>query len=214
MASVRRLRSPFLVVAALALFGALGTTAARAGEITADARARIQTMWDTVLPILANKGMDAAAREARFGVIYRAHFDGSAIAAAVGGAAWQQATPPQRERFLRLFETYIIKVYAGQFGTYNGEQLVVRDSAPDGDGAIVTTQVVGSNGGGARPLEIKWRLRRAGGELKVRDVVVENISMTLHQRREFAAVAAQRGGSLEALSAALEEKLGQLQAKH
>jgi phospholipid transport system substrate-binding protein len=213
MARVRRLRSSILVVAALALFGAICATAARAGEITADARARIQTMWDRVLPILANKGMDAAAREARFGAIYRAHFDGTAIAAAVGGNAWQQATPPQRERFLRLFETYIIKVYAGQFGTYNGEQLVVRDIAPDGDGAIVTTEVVGSNGGGARPLEIKWRMRLSGGELKVRDVVVENISMTLHQRREFAAVAAQRGRTLEALSAALDEKLAQLQAK-
>jgi phospholipid transport system substrate-binding protein len=202
----------FVMAAAVALIGAWGAPAA-AGDPTTDARQRIQTMWDTVVPILANKGMDAAVREARFGAIYRANFDNGAIAAAVAGAAWQQATPAQRERFLRLFEVYIVKVYAGQFGTYNGEQLQVRASEPDGDGAMVTTRVVEANNGG-RPIEIKWRLRMSGAVLKVRDVLVENISMTLHQRREFAAVMQQRGGTLDALSDALGEKIGHLDKRN
>jgi len=212
MMSPSRGHSRFPLVAAVALFGALGAPAAAGDpDRTADARARIQSMWDTVLPILANKGIDAPGREARFGVIYRANFDNAGIAAAVTGAAWQQATQSQRERFLRLFEIYVIKVYAGQFGSYNGEQMLVRASEADGDGAMVTTQLVESNG---RAIEIKWRMRPSGAGLKVRDVLVENISMTLHQRREFSAVMMARGRSLDALSDALNEKIAQLDKRN
>jgi len=212
MFGAKRGSSRILAVAAVAVLGSWGTPAI-AGDPTADARQRIQTMWDTVVPILANKGMDAAARETRFGAIYRAHFDNAAIAAAAASAAWLKATPAQRERFLRLFEVYVVKVYAGQFGTYNGEQLQVLASEPDGDGAMVTTRIVEPNKGG-RPLEIKWRLRMSGGVLKVRDVLVENISMTLHQRREFAAVMQQRGATLDALSDALGEKVAHLDKRN
>jgi phospholipid transport system substrate-binding protein len=212
MFGANRGSSPILAVAAVAVLGSWSAPAL-AGDPTVEARQRIQTMWDTVVPILANKGMDAAVRETRFGAIYRANFDNAAIAAAAAGAAWLKATPAQRERFLRLFEVYVVKVYAGQFGTYNGEQLQVRASEPDGDGAMVTTSVVEPNKGG-RPLEIKWRLRMSGAVLKVRDVLVENISMTLHQRREFAAVMQQRGATLDALSDALGEKVAHLDKRN
>jgi phospholipid transport system substrate-binding protein len=214
MFSLRREPARILAAAAVALSGAAGTAPAGAGDRASDARALIESMWQTVVPILAHKGLDPAAREQRMGAIYRANFDNTAIAAAVAGAAWQQAAPAARARFARLFEAYVIKVYAGQFGTYNGERLLVRASEPDGNGAIVTTQIVDAGPKGQRLIEIKWRLRMGADGLKVRDVLVENISMTLHQRREFAAVMQRRGGTLEALSAALSEKLGQLATRN
>src|SRR5262249_46014107 len=116
-----RARSRSLIATAAAIFVISRTPAAVAGDLSLDARHVIQTMWETVVPILANKGLDKAAREARFAAVYRAHFDIPGIAAAVTGAAWQQATAQQRAEFLRLFETYLIKVYAGQFATYKGE---------------------------------------------------------------------------------------------
>lgn len=210
----------FLMFAAVAACGALGAPPAFASDPAAEAKtaiaaqAVIRSMWDRVRPILANKGMDKASREAQFGVIYRATFDNAAIAAAVTGPAWHRATPEQRQQFLKLFETYVIKVYAGQFATYNGERLLVVRSEPDGDGAIVTSQIVGPDSGAQRQIELRWRLRMAGDALKVRDVIVENISMTLNQHREFRSVMQQRGGTIEGLIAALREKIAELDRKN
>jgi phospholipid transport system substrate-binding protein len=202
-----------MTAAAIALLGAWIAPAA-AGDPAMEARARVQSMWQTVVPILASKGMAPAAREERFRAIYRAHFDNAAIAAAVAGAAWQRATEAERERFLAVFENYVIKVYAGQFGSYNGVRLLVRASEPDGPGAMVTTNIVDAQGEGGRPLELKWRLRPGADGLRIRDVLVQNISMMLQQRREFASVLAQRGGTLNGLSAALSEKMAHLATRN
>jgi phospholipid transport system substrate-binding protein len=206
-------RSRLVAVAAFVLLGVWAASAG-AGEPTVEARAQVQAMWRHVVPILASKGLPAAAREEKFRAVYRAHFDNAAIAAAVAGTAWNRATPAQRERFLRVFEDYVIKVYAGQFGSYNGERLQVRASEPDGQGAIVTTNVVEAQGEGGRTLELKWRLRPGADGLKIRDVLVQNISMTLQQRREFLSVLRQRGGSLDGLTEALGEKMAQLAKKN
>lgn len=208
----------FLMIAAVAACGAFSAQPAFASDPAAEARTAIaaqtviRLMWEKVTPILANKGLNKASREEQFGVIYRANFDNAAIAAAVGGPAWKNATPELRKQFAQLFETYVIKVYAGQFANYNGERLLVVSSEPDGDGAIVTSQILSANQG-TRQIELRWRLRRAGDSLKVRDVVVENISMTLNQHREFRSVMLQRGGNIEGLIAALREKIAELDRK-
>ncbi len=214
MIGIYRRRSGVLVAAALATLGAWSAPAATASDVQTDARTLIQSMWESVVPILADKGMAPAAREARFAAIYRANFDGAAIASAVAGPAWQQATPEQRARFLRTFEIYVVKVYAGQFANYSGERLIVAGSEPERDGAIVTTHIVDAAARGQRRPELKWRLRPAAGGLKVRDVLFENISMALNQRREFAAVLQQRGGTLDGLTAALDEKIASLSKRN
>jgi len=201
----------FMVVAIVAMFGTVGARPALAADPATNARNVIQSMWDAVIPVLANKGMDKASREAQFARIYRAHFDNAGIAAAVAGPAWHQAVPAQREQFARLLEIYVIKVYAGQFSTYNGERMLVLRSEADGDGAIVTSRIGDLDA--ARQVELRWRLRPTESGLKVRDVVVENISMTLNQRREFASVLHKRGGTLEGLTGALREKIVEFDKK-
>ncbi len=79
-------------------------------------------------------------------------------------------------------------------------------------GFVVGSQVVRPN---QSPVELKWRLRKPKkGELAVVDVVIENISMALTQRQEFAAVIQQRGGNLRGLISALREKIKDQDAKN
>jgi len=199
-----------LTIASFAL-SVVATAPVYASDPATEARSVVQSMWDAVIPVLASKGLDKAARESRFASIYRANFDNAGIAAAVAGTAWLQSSPAQRDAFLAQFEAYVIKVYAGQFAGYNGEKLIVTGSEADGNGAMVTTQIADAES--KRLIGIKWRLRPTASGLKVRDVVVENISMTLNQRREFAAVLRQRNGSLDGLTAALREKMAEIDRK-
>jgi phospholipid transport system substrate-binding protein len=201
------------LVPALFLAGALVAPLASTvrADPKSDGRALIQRMADEVLTILANAGMDRGAKEARFRRILGENFDLQTIGAWVMGGPWREASPAQRAEYLKLFESYIVKVYTGQLATYSGEKVTVVGAENDGGGVEVVSRVTDSKN--ARTLEVKWRLRASGATLKVRDVLIENISMSQTQRREFAAVFQQRGNTVEGLLAALREKIAELDRK-
>ena len=197
---------PFSIAAALA--AALAAAAPARADAVSDGTQLVRAMADTVVAILANKGLPKAQREERFRQIYRANFDHAIIAASVMGPPWKTASPAARQEFLQVFETYIAKVYAAQLSNYSGEKLEVTKGEPDGPGATIESRIVDPKTG--RTVDIKWRLRPTDGKMKVRDVLIENVSMALTQRREFAAVLQQRGGKPEGLIAAIREKIADL----
>jgi len=176
-----------------------------------DGKAIVQRMADQVVVILSNQGLDRASKEARFRQILKQNFDVPTIGAWVLGSPWRDAPAAQRAEYLRLFESYIVKVYTGQLATYSGEKVTVLGADSDGGGVEVTSRIVDPKN--ARTIEVKWRLRQSGAQLKVRDVLIENISMSQTQRREFAAVFQQRGGTLVGLIEALKEKIAELDRK-
>ncbi len=198
-----------------ALFLVAALLAPIAAPVRADAKddgkAIVQRMAEQVVRILADKGIDRAGKETRFRQILSQNFDVPTIGAWVMGAPWRGAPAAQRTEYLRLFETYIVKVYAGQLSTYSGEKVTVVAAENDGGGVEVVSRIVDPKN--ERTIEVKWRLRQSGSQLKVRDVLIENISMSQTQRREFAAVFHSRGGTVEGLIAALREKIAELDRK-
>ena len=203
-----RLR-PLSLAAALA--AALTLAAPARADAVAESRQVIGALAETVVAILANKGLPKAQREARFRAIYQANFDNAIIAASVMGPPWRIASPEARQEYLQVFEIYVAKVYAAQLSTYSGEKLEVTKAEADGPGATIESRIVDPKTG--RIVDIKWRLRPTDGKFKVRDVLIENISMAQTQRREFAAVLQQRGGKAEGLIAAIREKIAELDKK-
>ena len=201
------------LVQALFLASALAASQAPAAwaDAKGDGKLIVQRMADEVVTILATQGMDRVAKEARFRQILGQNFDVSTIGAWVMGPPWRSASPAQRTEYLKLFETYIVKVYTGQLSTYSGEKVIVTGAEADGGGVEVLSRITDPKND--RTVEVKWRLRPSGAQLKVRDVVIENISMSQTQRREFAAVYQQRGNTVEGLIAALREKIAELDRK-
>ena len=179
-----------------------------AADPKAEGRVIVQKMAEQVVAALADKSMGRAAKEAKFRQILGENFDMGTIGAWVMGPPWRQATPQQRAEYLRLFDNSIVKVYTGQLATYSGEKVTVVDAEDDGEGVAVLTNV--SDPKNDRVIPLKWRLRPAAGKLKVRDVLVENISMSQTQKREFASVYQQRGNTVDGLIAALREKIAEL----
>jgi ABC-type transporter MlaC component len=59
-------------------------------------------------------------------------------------------------------------------------------------------------------MSVIWQLSSNDDVLKVSDLRVENISMALTQRAEFAAYLALNDNSLQKLSVLLQERLGNL----
>ena len=160
-------------------------------------------LWDRAAELLNNK-TDPALRQARFRQLFHEDFDAPGIARFVLGRYWRSASEEEQQEFVKLFEDYVVFVYTARLANFGGETFKIRGSRSDGDGVIVSTDVI--NPGNPSPLRIDWRLVADNSAYKINDVIVEGVSMTVTQRSEFASVVQRNGGRVGSLIALMREK--------
>ena len=117
----------------------------------ADAAAFMNQLWNRAVEVLNNKA-DPPVREARFRQLFHEDFD-PGIARFVLGRYWRKASEEEQQEFVKLFEDYVVFVYTARFANFGGETIKIRGSRSDGDGVIVSTDVIspGSDSGEAVP---------------------------------------------------------------
>jgi phospholipid transport system substrate-binding protein len=169
----------------------------------ADATAFMDQLWNRAVELLNNK-TDPTLRQARFRQLFHEDFDCPGIARFVLGRYWRSASAEEQQEFVKLFEDYVVFVYTARLANFGGETFKIRGSRSDGDGAIVSTDVI--NPGSAAPLRIDWRLVTDNGAYKINDVIVEGVSMMVTQRSEFASVVQRSGGQVSSLIALMRQK--------
>jgi phospholipid transport system substrate-binding protein len=69
---------------------------------------------------------------------------------------------------------------------------------------IVTSQIIRSQG---PPIAVDWRLGVSDGRYKISDVSIDDVSMALTQRSEFAAIIQRNGGRVAGLLATMREAI-------
>jgi len=199
-----KLFSRYLALGAVML-AALCVTPARAAD---EPSVFIQSLGDQAIQILQNKQLGQKDREAQFSKLFTEGFDVAEIGRFVLGRYWNVASPDQQQQYQKLFATYVVAVYANRFSQYSGEKFTVAGSQPTPDGASVASQIIRPNGG--PPINIVWKIAKEGNGFKIRDVVAENLSMTVTQRAEFASVVERGGGGaagIDALNNTLKQKI-------
>jgi phospholipid transport system substrate-binding protein len=169
----------------------------------ADALAFMNQLWSRAVELLNNK-TDPTIRQARFRQLFHDDFDGIGIARFVLGRYWRSARADEQQEFVKLFEDYIAFVYTARLANFGGETFKTRGSRSDGDGVIVSTDVISPDS--ISPLRIDWRLVNDNGRYKINDVIVEGVSMAVTQRSEFASIIQRNGGQLGGLIAMMREK--------
>ena len=199
-----KLLSRYLALGVVML-AAVAAAPARAADEPA---AFIQSLGDQAIQILQNKQMGQKEREAQFSKLFTEGFDVAEIGKFVLGRYWNVATPTQQQDYIKLFGTYVVAVYANRFSQYSGEKFTVAASQATPDGASVPSQIIRPNGG--PPINIVWKIAKEGSGYKIRDVVAENLSMTVTQRAEFSSVVERGGGGaagIDALNNILKQKI-------
>jgi phospholipid transport system substrate-binding protein len=120
---------------------------------------------------------------------------------------YRRAVPNETvSEFVRVFEDYIVSLYASQFNRYSGEKFLVEkvvETTRSSD-SMVMTKIIPN--GGAEPLRVDFQVRNTGNSFKILDVRVEGVSMVLAQRDEFTAYIAKNGGRVEALIDTLRQR--------
>ena len=158
----------------------------------------IEELGDTAISFLASGNLSDNQRISEFDKLLNKDFDMKTIARFAMGRYWRSASEAQKSEYLKLFPEMVIDVYASRFGEYNGETFEVVSHRVDGKSDFLVNSVVKGLSGGA-PLKIDWRVRNKDGRMKVIDVIVEGVSMSLTQRSDFASVIQRGGGDVEAL---------------
>jgi phospholipid transport system substrate-binding protein len=188
--------------------GAIATVppSAAGPDFSAEASTFVQSLDDKAVAIAAGQSLDVAERDRRFHDMFVASFDVPAIGRFVLGRHWRTATDAQKAEFLTLFEGMIVKTYSTRFTTYRGERFTITGARADGDSAIVTSAFAQLTG---PPLNVGWRVLKTEGQLKIADVMVEGVSMSVTQQQEFGAVIQRGGGQIDSLLASMRERAQQ-----
>jgi phospholipid transport system substrate-binding protein len=204
----------------LLLAGAAGLVATATVPGIPDAAAADPAAFINDLDVQLQRVVRNTSPEQRFTAfqqLFRTDFDVPGIARFVLGRYWPLPTPSQQGEFLALFENYIVQSYSGRLSQYaeSGAAPMVTGSRLAPEGAIVSSQINVANGGGPRagghgptvlPVKVDWRLTAQDGSYKIRDVIVDGISMAVTQRSEFASEIQRDGGQVQGLLAILHQR--------
>jgi phospholipid transport system substrate-binding protein len=117
-------------------------------------------------------------------VIYR-RFDFTEMARRSLGSEWRRHSPEEQKEFVQLFSALLEDAYLEKIESYNGEQVRYLKERVDKDFAEVPTKLVDNKG---QEFSVVYRLYNSGGDWKVYDVVIEDISLVNNYRAQFSRV--------------------------
>jgi len=131
------------------------------------------------------------------------NFDTPYAAQLVLGQHWRNATPEQRDRFVKAFYQSLLYTYGDAMVDFTADRLkVLPTKITDADTkATVRTEIKRSNG---TKVPVNYSMRKVNGQWKAWDVVIEGISYVKSYREDYGAEVQQKG--LDAVITRLEAK--------
>lgn len=151
--------------------------------------------------IIQNKQKTVEEKQEELSVLFNRTVDTNWIGKFVLGRFWNGATAQEHKEYLALYRQYLTKIYVSKF---NGDdlsdfELHLVSMNRMRSGGITTKTII------KRPAQqdvhVDYAMIEVGDECRVRDIVIENISLLSSQRSEFQALAGRSGiaGVIEAI---------------
>lgn len=159
-----------------------------AGPVSAtdSAKSFIEDLGRRAIESLTKSGVSQSQLESQFQSLLEEGFDVPAIAKFVMGRYWNKMSEDQQTRFIPIFENRLKKSYANRFQEYRGVTFNVKNARQDPSDIIVSSTIQ-KPGGPLTPVD--WRVHNE----KIRDVIVEGVSMSITIRDEYSALLSNNG---------------------
>lgn len=165
---------------------------------------------EKAISLVSDKSLSTAERREQFGDLVETYFDMPGIGRFLLGRYWRTASDAEQDAYLKAFTDNIVYTYARRFDEYDGQKLVVDGTRKDGRFDIVSSRIVDPNSN--QEYRLDWRVIDESGSLKVVDIVIEGVSMSVTQRQEYASVIQSNGGKVQALIDALTRQMAGVRA--
>ena len=179
---------------------AVGTPAMAQGTARDPAAEQfVQGHARTILSILATSG--SVTHNPAFDSAVEQFVDVPRITRFVLGKYGRTATPDQIARFTATFRTYAETVYQKRLFEYARARLNATGSVVRKPGDVLVTTTI--TGVGSSPAILVWRVLGSGAAMKVVDVQVGGVWLSITQQQDFVSTIDNAGGRIDVLIAQL-----------
>jgi phospholipid transport system substrate-binding protein len=150
-------------------------------------------------------------RKQRLSEIMDQYFDVEGITRFTAGRYWRSATEEQRALYTRLFRGVLLSEASTRFNQILNFTFTPTTISARGKKLILVTGIVHDKTGELPDAEIIWRISAIPDrEMKIIDLLVENISMLQVQQDENTALVKRNGGDFAILIEAMQARLEQI----
>ena len=114
-------------------------------------------------------------------------------------------TSDQKKIYISLFEQYFLKTFSSRLAEYSNPEIqVVSKKKLNENYTMVLSKLIGTE---QRPeVTIEWRVHTKNpDELKIRDLIIEGLSLARTQKEEFSSIIENNDGDINALFNTLRE---------
>ena len=171
-------------IAALSMTLALGVAHAQAATADALIKQVSTEVIDTVKSDKAIQGGDLGKIITLVDTKVMPHVNFQRMTASAVGRHWRTATPEQQKRLQDEFKILIVRTYAGALTQVKDQsvQLKPMRAGADDSEVVVRTEVKGKG----EPIQLDYRLEKAGTSWKIYDVNVLGVWLVEQYRSSFA----------------------------
>ena len=146
----------------------------------------VQANVNRVLEILRDPQLKGnAAKEVKkekLRQIYDVMFDKVELSRRTLSRNWNSLNSAQRQEFVQLFRQVLEKAYVDKILDYAGEKVAFDRETPLAENqAEIQTRIITAS----KEIPINYRVLLSGGQWRVYDVIVENVSLVLNYRTQF-----------------------------
>ncbi len=191
-----------VLAAALMIFAA----PARADVDGAKAETFVKNVTTEGIEQIINANVSQAEKDARFAKLFNEALDLDFIGQFVLGRNWRSATPEQRKEFIKVYRQLNVSTWSKRFDEFKGKEFIFSGTTPSNSkGQIFVNSTVPMDQG--EPAKVVWRVREKNGNMKIVDIIIENVSLAITARNEYAAFIKNNPGGVDALIANLRSKI-------
>jgi phospholipid transport system substrate-binding protein len=154
---------------------------------------------------IINADVSQEQKDKRFEALFNKYLDLDFIGRFVLGRYWNTASAQERKDFIEAYREMNIKTWSKRFDEFKGKSFEFNGtSASNSKNQIfVNTSVTMPQGA---PAKVIWRVKEDGGNLKVVDIIIENVSLAITARNEYTAYIKKSKNGVADLIADLRKK--------
>lgn len=170
------------------------------------AEAFVKNVTNDGIENIINANISQKEKDTRFEKLFNNALDLDFIGKFVLGRAWRTATPQQRKDFISTYRELNIKTWSKRFDEFKGKNFIFKGTTPSNspNQIFVNTTVPMDQG---EPAKVVWRVKQNGSQFKVVDIIIENVSLAITARNEYAGFIKNNAGGVEALIKDLQNKV-------
>jgi len=197
-------RTAAVWVAAISLLGSAAWMPVQAQATTPDELVK-QVSNDVIESVKADKTIQSGDLRKIMALVdtkVLPHVNFTRMTAAAVGRYWRQATPDQQQRLQAEFKTLLVRTYAGALTQVKDQTIELKPlrSKPEDTEVVVRTEIRGRG----EPVQLDYRMEKAGDGWKIYDVNVLGIWLVENYRSSFAQEISANG--IDGLIAKLAER--------